>query len=325
LADEFNLIQEDQVLFTYLHLAPDRTLTEALIERKCIGVAYETIQLDDGSLPLLTPMSEVAGRLAPQVGAFFLEKAQGGKLTPMSEVAGRLAPQVGAFFLEKAQGGKGVLLGGVPGVERGRVTIIGGGVVGTSAARIAVGLGANVYILDVNTRRLAYLDEIFRNTISTVMSTPANVSALAAQSDLVIGAVLVPGALSPCVVTAEMVASMSNGSVIVDVAIDQGGCFETSKPTTHQDPIYIVDGVVHYCVANIPGSVPRTSTFALTNVTLPYVLEIANKGLKNAIKEDAALAKGVNIHKGVITHPAVAQAMNCAYEDVLFASGDRAA
>jgi len=298
LADEFNLIQEDQVLFTYLHLAPDRTLTEALIERKCIGVAYETIQLDDGSLPLLTPMSEVAGRLAPQVGA---------------------------FFLEKAQGGKGVLLGGVPGVERGRVTIIGGGVVGTSAARIAVGLGANVYILDVNTRRLAYLDEIFRNTISTVMSTPANVSALAAQSDLVIGAVLVPGALSPCVVTAEMVASMSNGSVIVDVAIDQGGCFETSKPTTHQDPIYIVDGVVHYCVANIPGSVPRTSTFALTNVTLPYVLEIANKGLKNAIKEDAALAKGVNIHKGVITHPAVAQAMNCAYEDVLFASGDRAA
>lgn len=290
LPEELGLIKEGQMIFTYLHLAPNPELTLALIDLGCIAIAYETIQLDDGTLPLLTPMSEVAGRIAPQVGA---------------------------HYLEKVHGGRGVLLGGVPGVERGKVTIIGGGIVGINAAKIAVGLGAEVYVLDTNHQRMAYLDDIFGNTITTVMSNQENISGLVADSDLVIGAVLIPGARAPALVTREMIASMPSGSVVVDVAIDQGGCFETSRPTTHQDPIYIVDDVIHYCVANIPGVVGRTSTFALTNVTLPYVLEIANKGIEWAAKKDAGLAKGINIYKGAITHPGVAESINCACKNAV--------
>ena len=289
LPPEYGLIKKDQILFTYLHLAPDRELTEALLKSKCIGVAYETIQLKDGSLPLLTPMSEVAGRMAPQVGA---------------------------YYLEKSQGGRGVLLGGVPGVERGKVTIIGGGVVGTNAAKIAIGLGAQVYLLDINQQRLAYLDDIFGNVLTTVMSNPENIAKLVATSHLVIGSVLIPGARAPWLVTREMISSMMPGSVVVDVAIDQGGCFETSRPTTHENPVYVVDGVIHYCVANIPGAVARTSTFALTNVTLPYALAIANKGLERAAKEDPALAKGVNVYKGEVTYQGVAQAFGLPNQDI---------
>lgn len=294
LPPEYGLIKQDQILFTYLHLAPDKRQTEALLASKCIGVAYETIQLADGSLPLLTPMSEVAGRMAPQVGA---------------------------HYLEKSQGGRGVLLGGVPGVERGRVTIIGGGVVGTHAAKIAIGLGAQVSLLDINQQRLAYLDDIFGSALNTVMSTPQNIAKLVATSNLVVGSVLIPGARAPWLVTREMISTMAPGSVVVDVAIDQGGCFETSRATTHEDPVYLVDGVIHYCVANIPGAVARTSTFALTNVTLPYALAIANKGLVKAAKEDPALAKGVNVYKGAVTYAGVAQAMECPYQDVMSCLG----
>jgi len=289
LPEEFAWLQRDHILFTYLHLAPAPSLTEALLESGCIGIAYETIQRADGTLPLLTPMSEVAGRIAPQVGA---------------------------HYLEKVHGGRGVLLGGVPGVERGRVTILGGGVVGTNAAKIAVGLGAVVYILDTNPRRLAYLDDIFGSTINTVMSNQDSIGRLVAASDVVIGAVLLPGAKAPTLVSREMIAAMPAGSVVVDVSIDQGGCFETSRPTTHQEPVYVVDDVIHYCVANIPGVVGRTSTIALTNLTLPYVLEIANKGLGRAARENADLAKGVNVCQGSITHPGVAEAMHCAAEDL---------
>ncbi len=277
---EYPLLRKGQILFTYLHLAPDKAQTEALVNSGCIAVAYETIQLEDGSLPLLTPMSEVAGRMASQVGA---------------------------AYLGKSHGGSGVLLGGVPGVKRGTVTIIGGGIVGANAAKIAVGLGAQVYILDVNHRRLAYLDDIFGSSINTVMSNPENISRLVRESDLVIGSVLIPGAKAPWLVTREMLGTMQPGSVVVDVAIDQGGCFETSRPTTHQDPVYVVDGVVHYCVANIPGEVARTSTYALTNVTLPYALAIAGKGIRRAVREDPALAKGVNVCNGHITCPPVAE------------------
>ena len=294
LPPEYGLIREDQILFTYLHLAPDKKQTEALLQSKCIGVAYETIQLADGSLPLLTPMSEVAGRMAPQVGA---------------------------YYLEKSQGGRGVLLGGVPGVERGKVTIIGGGVVGTNAAKIAIGLGAQVYLLDINQQRLAYLDDIFGSALTTVMSNPQNIAKLVATSHLVVGSVLIPGARAPWLVTREMIASMLPGSVVVDVAIDQGGCFETSRPTTHEDPVYVVDGVIHYCVANIPGAVARTSTFALTNVTLPYAMAIADKGLAKAVQDDPALARGVNIYKGVVTYEGVAQAMGSPCQDVMACLG----
>lgn len=290
LPEEYELIRSDQIIFTYLHLAPAPDLTRALIDRNCIAIAYETIQLDDGTLPLLTPMSEVAGRIAPQVGA---------------------------HYLEKVHGGRGVLLGGVPGVERGTVAIVGGGVVGTNAAKIAVGLGAMVYVLDTDHRRLAYLDDIFGNTITTMMSNHENMARLVAISDLVIGAALKPGAKAPVLVTREMIAGMQPGSVVVDVAIDQGGCFETSKPTTHKDPVYVIDDVIHYCVTNIPGVVGRTSTFALTNVTLPYVLEIAGKGVRKAILGNRALAKGVNVYKGEITYPGVAESMNCSCKDVV--------
>jgi alanine dehydrogenase len=281
LEPEYALLREDQILFTFLHLAPDKGQTKALLESGCIGVAYETIQLADGSLPLLTPMSEVAGRMAAQVGA---------------------------TYLGKSHGGRGILLGGVPGVKRGVATIIGGGVVGMNAARIAVGLGAQVYILDVNHRRMAFLDNIFGATITTLMSNEENIRRLLPDSDLVVGSVLIPGALTPWLVSREMIGSMKPGSVVVDVAIDQGGCFETSRPTSHQDPVYTVDGVVHYCVANIPGEVARTSTYALTNVTLPYALAIADKGLRRAVQEDPALAKGVNVCRGRITCSPVAQA-----------------
>ena len=282
LPSEFGFLREDLLLFTYLHLAPAPELTKAMLDSGCIGVAYETIQLNDGTLPLLNPMSEVAGRLATQVGA---------------------------AYLTKSHGGRGVLLGGVPGVNRGTVTIIGAGVVGTNAAKIAVGMGAQVYLLDINQRRLAYLDDIFGNQLSTVMSSPENIARIVAVSDVVIGSVLIPGAKAPYLVTREMIRSMQPGSVVVDVAIDQGGCFETSKPTTHQDPVYLVDGVTHYCVANMPGNVARTSTFALTNVTLPYALDIAQQGLAEAVRRDPALAKGVNVCSGRITHPAVAEAI----------------
>jgi alanine dehydrogenase len=290
LPEECELIREGQILFTYLHLAPAPDLTRALIDSKCVAVAYETIQLSDGSLPLLTPMSEVAGRLAPQVGA---------------------------HYLEKVNGGRGVLLGGAPGVERGKVTIVGGGVAGNNAARIAVGLGAEGYILDINQRRLVYLDDVYGNTITTLMANPGNLARLVERSDLVIGAVLVPGAKAPALVTRDMVASMVPGSVIVDISIDQGGCIETSRPTSHQHPVFVVGGVIHYCVTNMPGIVARTSTFALTNVTLPYALAIAQKGIRDAVREDPALARGVNLYQGAITHPGVAEAAGAGYEDVL--------
>jgi alanine dehydrogenase len=279
---EYDFLREDLLLFTYLHLAPAPELTKAMLDSGCIGVAYETIQLADGTLPLLTPMSEVAGRLATQVGA---------------------------SYLTKSHGGRGVLLGGVPGVNRGKVVIIGAGVVGTNAAKIAVGMGAQVYLLDINQQRLAYLDDIFGNQLTTVMSSPENIAKLVADCDVVIGSILIPGAKAPYLVTREMIRSMQPGSVVVDVAIDQGGCFETSKPTTHQDPVYLVDEVIHYCVTNMPGNVARTSTFALTNVTLPYALNIAKLGLAEAVRRDPALAKGMNVCGGRITHPAVAAAI----------------
>jgi len=290
LPGEYNLIRENQIVFGFLHLAPAPGLTNALINRRGIGVAYETIQLPNGSLPLLAPMSQVAGRMAPQVGA---------------------------HYLEKASGGRGVLLGGVPGVKRGKVSIIGGGVAGTNAARIALGLGAEVHILDINPKRLADLDEIFGGAISTEMSNEENIAQHVARSDLVIGAVLIPGARAPSVVSREMVSTMAPGAVIVDVCIDQGGCLETSRPTTHSDPVFLVDGVIHYCVTNIPALVSRTSTLALTNVTLPYVLEIADKGLARAVKDNGALARGVNVYKGAITCPGVADAMECSNQDIL--------
>jgi len=282
LESEYPLMRKGQILFTYLHLAPNAPLTEALVEGGVYGVAYETIQLADGSLPLLTPMSEVAGRMATQVGA---------------------------AYLGKSHGGRGVLLGGVPGVRRGVVTIIGGGVVGVNAAKIAVGLGAQVYLLDINHQRLAYLDDIFGNGINTVMSNRDNIAELVEQSDLVIGSVLIPGARAPWLVSREMIRSMRPGSVVVDVAIDQGGCFETSRPTSHQDPVYLVDEVVHYCVANIPGEVACTSTYALTNVTLPYALAIADKGLRQAVHDDSALARGVNTCGGKVTCCGVAESL----------------
>lgn len=289
LPPEYGLIREGQIVFAYLHLAPDQTQTTALVESGCIAVAYETIQLADGSLPLLTPMSEVAGRMATQVGA---------------------------SYLTKSHGGSGVLLGGVPGVARGVVTIIGGGVVGANAAKIAVGMGSRVFLLDVNPRRLAQLEDIFGNNVETIMSNQDNIERLVAASDLVIGSVLIPGAKAPWLVSRKMISGMRPGSVVVDVAIDQGGCFETSRPTTHQDPVFLVDQVIHYCVTNIPGDVARTSTFALTNVTLSYAAEIANKGLEQAVADDPALAKGVNVYRGKITCPGVAQAAGCQCADL---------
>jgi alanine dehydrogenase len=284
---EYRFFREDLILFTYLHLAAEPELTRALMESKVTAIAYETIQLENGSLPLLTPMSEVAGRMSVQIGA---------------------------QLLEKPKGGKGVLLGGVPGVLPGKVVIIGGGTVGTNAAKMALGLGADVTILDVNPDRLRELDDIFRGQVRTLMSNSYNIGQAVKQADLLIGAVLVPGRRAPRLVTEEMVKSMSPGSVIVDVAIDQGGSIETiDRVTTHSNPTIVKHGVVHYAVANIPGAVPRTSTLALTHVTVPYAVQIANKGVEKAAKENRALALGVNVMKGHVTHQAVAESLSLPY------------
>ncbi|MBU1040891.1 MAG: alanine dehydrogenase [Proteobacteria bacterium] len=281
MAAEYGFLRSDLLLFTYLHLAADEAQTKALLAAGTTGVAYETVQLADRSLPLLLPMSEVAGRMAPQVGA---------------------------HALEKSQGGRGMLLGGVPGVAPANVVIIGGGVVGTNAAKIAVGLGARVTVLDLSHSRLQYLDDIFGSRIVTMSSTEPNLRAAVQDADLVVGAVLVVGAKAPKLVTREMIGTMREGSVIVDVAVDQGGCVETIHATTHDNPTYVVDGVVHYGVANMPGAVPRTSTFALVNQTLPYALKLAAKGL-DALREDPALALGLNTHKGQLTCAAVGEAL----------------
>jgi alanine dehydrogenase len=279
IAPEYPLMREGQLLFTYLHLAPDRELTRQLLERKVTGIAYETITDRRGQLPLLTPMSEVAGRMAIQVGA---------------------------HYLEKMSGGRGILLGGVPGVPAARVVIIGGGVVGTNAAKIAVGMGAHVTIIDNNLDRLRELDDIFLSKISTLASSAYMIHDAISEADLIVGAVLVKGAAAPKLITRSMLKDVPNGAVIVDVAVDQGGCIETTHPTTHSNPTYYVEGVLHYCVANMPGAVPRTSTFALTNATLPYALKLANKGFLQAIASDPGLKEGVNTFAGECTYEAVA-------------------
>ena len=279
IAPEYPRMREGQLLFTYLHLAPDHELTKQLLDRKVTGIAYETITDRHGGLPLLTPMSEVAGRMAIQVGA---------------------------HYLEKMSGGRGILLGGVPGVPAARVVIIGGGVVGTNAAKIAVGMGAHVTIIDNNLDRLRELDDIFLSKISTLASSAYMIQDAISQADLIVGAVLVKGAAAPKLITKNMLKEVPNGAVIVDVAVDQGGCIETTHPTTHSNPTYYVEGVLHYCVANMPGAVPRTSTFALTNATLPYALKLANKGFLHAISSDPHLKEGVNTYAGECTYEAVA-------------------
>ncbi len=286
---EYQRMREGQILFTYLHLAPDQKLTQSMLERKVTGVAYETITNDEGHLPLLTPMSEVAGRMAVQIGA---------------------------FYLQKPEGGRGVLMGGVPGVLPAKVSIVGGGVVGINSIKIAVGMGANVTVLDKNLERLRYLDDIFGAKIRTLMSNPYTVQEAIANADLVIGAVLIPGASAPHLVTRPMLSTMHKGAVIVDVAVDQGGCIETTRPTTHSDPTFYIDDVLHYCVANMPGAVPRTSTFALTNATLPLALKLANKGFKDAIAKDRHLKAGVNTYAGHITYEAVAESQGLAYKPI---------
>jgi alanine dehydrogenase len=286
---EYDLIREDQIVFTYLHLAADIELTRTLMARKSINIAYETIQKADGSLPLLTPMSEVAGRMAIQQGA---------------------------KFLEMAQGGHGILLGGVPGVDPGTVLVLGGGVVGTHAAKMACGLGAKVYLLDMNLERLRYLSDVMPANCILLMSSPAMVRKLVRQADVVVGAVLVAGAKAPKLITRDMLGGMKKGAVLVDVAIDQGGCFETSKATTHSEPTFNVDGVVHYCVANMPGAVAKTSTLALTNATLPYTLQIANKGWKMAMMENEEIKLGANVIQGRVTCKGVAEAFDLPYSSI---------
>ena len=283
---EYPRMREGQLLFTYLHLAPDRKLTQELLKRKVTGIAYETITDRRGGLPLLTPMSEVAGRMAIQVGA---------------------------HYLEKMAGGRGILLGGVPGVPAARVVILGGGVVGTNAAKIAVGMGSHVTIIDNNLDRLRELDDIFLSKISTLASSAYMIHDAISTADLIVGAVLVPGASAPMLVTKNMLKDVPNGAVIVDVAVDQGGCIETTHPTTHSNPTYYVEGVLHYCVANMPGAVPRTSTFALTNATLPYAVKLANKGFFEAIRTDAGLKAGVNTYAGHCTYEAVAASQGLPY------------
>ena len=286
---EYDLIREDQIVFTYLHLAADEQQTKALIKSKSIAIAYETIEKDNHSLPLLVPMSEVAGRMAAQEAA---------------------------KYIEMPQGGMGILLGGVTGVEPATVVIIGGGVVGINAAKMACGLGAKVYILDMNLERLAYLDDVMPANCFPVMSNPAILARLVKEADVVIGAVLVAGAKAPKLLTRAMLKTMKKGSVIVDVAIDQGGCFETSRPTTHDDPCFEVDGVIHYCVANMPGAVARTSALALTNATLPYAVQIANKGWKKAMQENKEIKLGANVIKGKVTYKAVAEAFDIEYTPI---------
>ncbi len=293
IAEEYRRLRDGLVLFTYLHLAADEPLTRALTESGTTAIAYETVETDDRQLPLLAPMSEVAGRLAAQAGA---------------------------YFLEKPLGGRGLLLGGVAGVPPGRVVVIGGGMVGYNAAVIALGLGAQVRILDRSISRLRYLEEILSGRVELVMSTALEIEKSALEADVVIGAVLIPGARAPKLVKRETIGEMKEGAVVCDVSIDQGGCFETSHPTTHSDPVYVVDGVTHYCVANMPGAVPITSTFALTNVTLPYVEAIADLGVREAIAADPVLARGVNTVDGKLTYEAVAEAHGLDYsplEEVL--------
>jgi alanine dehydrogenase len=280
---EYYLFREGLVLFTYLHLAPLRDLTDALLSKKVTGIAYETVRDRAGTLPLLTPMSEVAGRLSVQIGA---------------------------AYLEKEHGGRGVLLGGVPGVPPGNVCVIGGGIVGTNAAKIALGMGARVTLIDLNINRLRELDDIFNGNLHTLYSNVYNLERAVCEADLVIGGVLIPGAAAPKIVTKGMVSKMKRGSVIIDVAIDQGGCIETARPTTHSDPSYLVDGVVHYCVTNMPAAVPNTSTLALTNATFPYVMKLAKLGASVAIREDAGIAEGVNTFNGYLTYRAVAHAQD---------------
>lgn len=287
LPEEYELLREGQILYTYLHLAADERLTKALLDRKIVGIAYETIQPADGSLPLLAPMSAVAGRMATQIGA---------------------------TYLQKDHGGKGMLLGGVTGVARANVTILGGGVVGVNAAKMAVGLGAKVTILDVNVDRLEYLNDIFGNSIHTLYSNNEQIERSVIDSDLVISAILVPGAKAPKLVTRQMVSRMQPGGVIIDVAVDQGGAVETCRPTSHEHPTYSVDNIIHYAVPNMPGAVPRTSTYALTNVTLRYALMLANLGWKEAVAKDPALFKGVNIAHGKLTYRAVAEDLGLPYE-----------
>ena len=285
-AEECAMLREGQVLFTYLHLAADPAQTEALVNSGCTAIAYETVTANDGSLPLLTPMSEVAGRLSIQSGA---------------------------FALQKANGGRGVLLGGVPGVAPGKVVVIGGGVAGTHAAEMAVGLGAEVTILDRSVPRLRQINDIYGGRVRTAYSTKQAIDELVPEADLVVGAVLIAGAAAPKLVSAQHVKAMKSGAVLVDISIDQGGCFETSRPTTHAEPTYMIDDVVHYCVTNMPGAVPRTSTFALTNVTLPFAKNLANLGWREALLKDQHLRHGLNVHAGHINHEAVAHDLGYQY------------
>ena len=289
IAAEYNYLRQDLILFTYLHLASDKPLTEALLASGTTGIAYETVQTANGQLPLLTPMSEVAGRMATQVGA---------------------------TYLQKSHGGRGVLMGGVPGVAPANVVILGAGIVGTNAARVAVGLGAHVTVLDISHDRLKYLDDIYRGHLQTRISDEYNIEDVICEADLVIGAVLIPGGRAPWLITRNMLPTMRKGSVIVDVAVDQGGCVETTRATTHSNPTFEIDGVVHYCVANMPGAVPRTSTFALNNQTAVYTLHLANEGL-DAVRKDTALQLGLNTYQGAITHPAVAEAFVLNYSHPL--------
>jgi alanine dehydrogenase len=286
LPDEYTLLRNGQLVFTYLHLAPAPELTNALLERKIVGIAYETVQMDNGSLPLLTPMSEIAGKLAIQVGA---------------------------HFLEKENGGSGVLLGGVPGVKPANVTIIGGGTVGINAAKIALGMGANVSIVDISVERLRYLSDVLEGRLTLLVSNTENVENSVYDADVVVGGVLVPGARAKKMVTRNMISKMRKGSVMVDVAIDQGGCFETSVPTSFDKPTFLVDGVIQYCVTNMPGCVARTSSFALTNVTFPYILKLADMGYLKALNQDIPLRKGLNVFKGKVTNKAIAESLGLEY------------
>lgn len=286
LPQECNLLSEGQILYTFLHLAPALDLTKALLRQKVVGIAYETVQLEDGSLPLLTPMSEIAGKMSIQVGC---------------------------HYLQKENGGSGILLGGVPGTSPSNVTIIGGGIVGTNAAKIASGMGANVTILDTNLDRLRYLSDILQGRVTTLASNSSNIESAVVNANLVIGAVLIPGARAPCLVTRGMIAKMRKGSVIVDVAIDQGGCVEGAVPTTFDNPTFTVDGVIHCCLTNMPSAVARTSTFALSNATFPYALKLANLGYKEALLSDNALRKGLNVFMGKLTNKAVAESLGLEY------------
>ena len=287
IAPEYKLVRAGQLLFTYFHFASSEPLTRAMIDSGAVCCAYETVERADRSLPLLIPMSEVAGRMATQEGC---------------------------YFLEKPRGGKGVLLGGVPGVKPAKVFVIGAGVVGTAAARMAAGLGADVTICDISLPRLTYLTDVMPRNVKTLMSSEYNIREELRHADLVIGSVLIPGAKAPKIVTRDMLQLMEPGTVLVDVAIDQGGCFETSRPTTHEDPVYYVDGILHYCVANIPGAVPRTSTLALTNATLPYAVQLADKGWQRACRENPELALGLNVVEGKVVYKPVAEAWGLDYE-----------